>query len=189
MKNRETIMGSKVKFIIRLIDFMRKPILSNWFTATILFVLALSPMFLLTYLPDQYHMFYFGTASVYICLGLTVLLYAYIMPIILIQLSTGSLGNSSSARKFFNWTGWLPLSRISLTFLLLDPLIVLIINGRLEHTLRLNYDMLVLLMIAQSVVIYLISILVYLTMESPMKLCLTILQAKLLRRCDSHQHQ
>lgn len=172
--------ANNVQFMCSLIKTMRMPILSNWFTVIVLLFLTFSVVWVTVIVPERYLAFTSELALTHVLYSFTVLLYALVMPMMIIQLSTGSLGNSDIMQKFLNWSGWLPLSRISLSFLLMDPIMVNLYNARLKHTISLDLDMHITIMLAQSIIIYLSALIVYLFFESPIRSCLNIVQTKLL---------
>ena len=174
-------MKSNVEFICSSIRIIRKPILSNWFTIVVSLLITFSSVWISRYLPDRYLSFTSDLALMHVLVAFTIFLYAFVIPMLLIQLSTGSLGNSKAMIRFFNWPGWLPLSRISLSYLLVDPIVINLYNFRMKRTISLDMDMHITIMLAQSVIVYLASFFVYVALEAPLKSFFMMVQMKLMR--------
>lgn len=174
--------ANHVRFMWRLVKIIQHPILSNWYILLMYFSLLMGSLLKTKFLPERYMLLYSDLALSHLLMAVNVLVLSFIFPIILIQLSIGSLGNGVAMRKFLNWPGWLPLSRISLSFLLVDPIVIILYYFRLKHTVYLDMDTHIITMMALSVIVYLISFFVYVALESPLRSCLTIVQMKLVRR-------
>lgn len=177
-----TKQNAHLQFMRSIINFFRRPILSNWFTCTMMVHILFLPLwisFAIPHLPERFTMF-FNTNTTLIAVGITIFLYSYIGPILLIQLATGTLGNSSFMQRCWNSSFWLPLSRISITVLLADLQIIALLHLRHDQTIRLTTDQRIADMISLSVCTYFLSFLAYLAFESPCKTLLKLVQDQLL---------
>ena len=162
---------NKSTFISSIVDTIRRPMLSNWIVTILMLTSIYLPGFIFSfYFEKNDNMTIYNTNIFHIYVAWAFFICTYIAPIILIQLSTYSLanGDNSIVRTVLNWSGWSILARFRYSLMLIEYSIIEYWYLNQRDTIKLDLDRRILLMIGQTVIIYLSALLFQLFFATPL---------------------